>query len=410
MERHKQRREQCQRRKRKAAWGYAFLGVTIIVCALSTWPEKLFDQRELEVKDGITVPVEDQSGGGIRPKGDSSKDSQRAGGNPASAAINPGETKEPTVRLALLGDMMMSGRVEDVVKEKGFDFPYQYVKPLLQDMDFTIGNLETPLTTRGTPAENKSFVYKSPPKMALAMAAAGIDIVNLANNHSMDQGEEGLLDTFQALKSANVNYIGAGRNSKEAYTPLMVERNGIKLAFLGLSRVIPDESWYAWRNKPGVATTYEGTKAQAAKAIKAAKKEADIVVVIVHWGEERTDEPIDTQKELAKLYVDSGADLVVGGHPHVAQGFEQLKGKWIAYSLGNFIFTQAANPKTWETMVLQAECKKDGTCELKMIPFFTNVGQAIPLKGERGQKVMKRLEGMSPGIRIDQNGYIRKRL
>ncbi|MCU6339586.1 CapA family protein, partial [Enterobacter quasiroggenkampii] len=152
---------------------------------------------------------------------------------------------------------MMSGRVEDVVKEKGYDFPYYYAKSLLQDADLAIGNLETPLTTGGSPADNKLFVYKSSPKMAQAMAEAGIDIVNFAHNHSMDQGEEGLLDTFKALKSANVAYIGAGSNSKEAYTPHIVERNGIKLAFLGLSRVIPDDTWYAWKNKPGVATTYE---------------------------------------------------------------------------------------------------------------------------------------------------------
>ncbi|MCM3291533.1 CapA family protein [Paenibacillus sp. MER 180] len=410
-ERHKQQREQRQNRKRKAVWGYSVLGIIIIAAALFAWQGKLFDLGGTEAQDGITAPVGDKSGTGGQDQtaegADDSKDSKDANADDGTAV--PDDKKEPTVRLAFVGDMMMSGRVEDVVKEKGYDFPYYYAKSLLQDADLAIGNLETPLTTGGSPADNKLFVYKSSPKMAQAMAEAGIDIVNLANNHSMDQGEEGLLDTFKALKSANVAYIGAGSNSKEAYTPHIVERNGIKLAFLGLSRVIPDDTWYAWKNKPGVATTYEGTKERAAEAIKSAKKEADIVVVIAHWGEERTDEPNAKQKELAKLFVDSGADLIVGGHPHVVQGFEQQKNSWIAYSMGNFIFTQAENPKTWETMALQAECKKDGKCELKMTPFFTNVGQAIPLEGERGQKLMKRVQEISPGVQIDQGGNIRKK-
>ncbi|MBG9736385.1 CapA family protein [Paenibacillus alvei] len=411
-ERHKQRREQQQQRKRKAVWIYVVFGIIVISAALFAWQGKLFDLGGTEAKDGITAPAGDKSAVGDQEQnGEGANDSK---GTKDVTDANDGTTvpenkKEATVRLTFVGDMMMSGRVEDVVKDKGYDFPYYYAKSLLQDADLAIGNLETPLTTGGKPADNKLFVYKSSPKMAQVMADAGIDIVNLANNHSMDQGEEGLLDTFQALKAANVSYIGAGKNSKEAYTPLIVERNGIKLAFLGLSRVIPDDSWYAWKNKPGVATTYEGTKERAAESIKAAKKEADIVVVIAHWGEERTDEPNAKQKELAKLFVDSGADLIVGGHPHVVQGFEQQQDSWIAYSMGNFIFTQAENPKTWETMALQAECKKDGKCELKMTPYFTDVGQAIPLEGERGQKVMKRLQEISTGIHIDQNGNIRKK-
>lgn len=319
-------------------------------------------------------------------------------------AIGPEE--EPRIRLAFAGDVMTAGRVEDVVKEHGYDFPFAYAKRWFQQADVAAVNLETPLTTRGVPAKDKQFVYKSSPQTAQAMIEAGIDIVNLANNHSMDQGEEGLLDTFAALTEAKLPYVGAGHDAEEAFTPVMLESQGIKLAFLGFTRVVPEVSWYAGKNKPGLATTYEGMKEKAAEAVAKAKEQADLVVVIAHWGKEKVDFPEDYQRELARLYIDAGADLIVGGHPHVLQGLEQYKGKWIAYSLGNFIFTRAVQPVTWETAILQAECTKQGQCELTVAPFYTELGQAVPLEGEAGQAVLQRVESISEQVSIDAEGRV----
>nr|WP_275444506.1 CapA family protein [Paenibacillus sp. ACRRX] len=311
------------------------------------------------------------------------------------------------VRFTFVGDIINAGKVADVVAKSGYHYPYSYVKSIFQQDDLTIANVETPITKRGVPAQHKEFVYKSSPKMASAMKEAGIDVVNLANNHVMDQGEEGLIDTFAALQGADIRYVGAGKNGIEAYQPVIVKRNGMSIAVLGFSRVIPDVSWYAGKNKPGLAATYDPTK--ALESIRKAKQAADIVIVVAHWGKEKVDYPVKHQQDLAHAYIDAGADLIIGGHPHVLQGFEPYKGKWIAYSMGNFIFTRATQPKTWETMVLEAECTKNGTCKLQMHPYYTELGRAVPLIGTKGQALISRMESISFQTRVDRYGHVTKR-
>ncbi|AKF92796.1 CapA family protein [Brevibacillus laterosporus] len=317
------------------------------------------------------------------------------------------DSTKPTpdnVRLTFAGDIMMSGHVETLLKDKGYDHAFTHVKDIFLADDYTIGNLETPITEKGTPAANKQFVYRSSPEAVTAMKKSGIDLVNLANNHSMDQGEDGLLDTMYTLDKEKIAYVGAGVNADRAYSPVFVERNGIKMAFFGFSRVVPEISWYAGKNKTGLAVMYDPKR--AAEAVQAAKKEADLVIVIAHWGKEKVDFPVEHQKELAKALVSAGADLIVGGHPHVLQGFEQLDGKWIAYSMGNFIFTRATQPKTWETMLLQATLTKEGVKELKMIPYHAELGQAVPMNEENSRQLIKRIESISSGVTIAEDGTI----
>ncbi|QRG65682.1 CapA family protein [Brevibacillus choshinensis] len=314
------------------------------------------------------------------------------------------QAKEPTLSLSFAGDVMMSGNVEKILLEKGYDYPFQHVSELFLADDYTIANLETPITERGTPADNKAFVYKSSPSAVPAMKGAGIDAVNLANNHSMDQGADGLLDTLQSLEDHQVEYVGAGRNQARAYTPVTIEKNGIRMAIFGFSRVIPEYSWYAGVDKPGLAAVYDPTL--AVQAIQKARTDADLVVVIAHWGKEKVDYPVDHQTTLAHAFIDAGADLVVGGHPHVLQGFEKYKDKWIAYSLGNFIFTRAVEPKTWESMVLQASCTKSGDCELTMLPYHAELGQAVPMSGADGVSLIDRIESISQQVHIYPNGRI----
>lgn len=313
---------------------------------------------------------------------------------------------EPRINLTFLGDVMVSGNVEKTLLEKGFDYPYSYVRQMLHADDYTIANLETPVTSRGTPHADKAFVYKSPPEALPAMKEAGIDAVNLANNHSMDQGVEGLLDTFSVLEANQIQYVGAGRDMDQAYAPVYVEKNGIRLAVLGFSRVIPEVSWYAGKNKPGVAATYD--PARAVQAIREADANADVVVVIAHWGEERKDFPVEHQKTLAKAYLEAGADLIVGGHPHVVQGLENIDGKWVVYSLGNFVFTRSTEPKTWESMVVTASCTKAGDCDLRVLPFYTELARPVPMQEAEGAALLKRIESISVNATILPDGTVQK--
>lgn len=315
--------------------------------------------------------------------------------------------KEQVIHFTFVGDVMNAGRVATVVEEQGYDYPYEHVRERFNRDDVTIANLETPLTTGGVPVTDMPFVYKSNPKMAKAMKKAGIDVVNVANNHILDQGEEGMFDTFAALNEAEISYMGAGKNSTDAYSPAIMEKKGVKIAIFGFSRFIPKTSWVAG-SKPGVAATYDSTR--AVQEITKVRDKVDLIIVVPHWGVEKEDQPVEHQKQLAKAYIDAGADLIVGGHPHVLQGIESYKDKWIIYSMGNFIFTRATEPKTWETMMLEAEYSiPNKSFKLQMKPYYTELGQAVPLTGEKGQKLIQRLESISFQVRIDKDGFISRK-
>lgn len=317
--------------------------------------------------------------------------------------LESGTSEQERVVISFGGDTLFSGKVENKLKQEGYDYPYKHVKDLFLQDDLTVLNLETPVTEGGTPEEEKTYVFKSPPEALPEMVRAGVEVVNLANNHILDQGVEGLSDTLGHLSKAGVLHVGAGQNSKEAFAPVYVERNGIRIALCGFSRVIPKKEWAAGKG-PGVAATYDST--QAVKTIREARDQADLVLVVVHWGKERTVELEKHQTELAHAYIDAGADLVIGGHPHVLQGLESYKGKWIAYSTGNFIFTKSNDPKTWETAVFQASCSKAGDCDLRLVPYKTEVGQPVPMNEEERAQLWSELEAISPGVRIKESGEV----
>ncbi|SCW59424.1 poly-gamma-glutamate synthesis protein (capsule biosynthesis protein) [Paenibacillus tianmuensis] len=320
----------------------------------------------------------------------------------SGAATAPPE-QSPGVKLTFVGDVMFGSKVDDLLQKNGYDYPYKHVKPYLEKADITVANLETPITTRGA-AQEKEYVYRSSPQSLPELKRVGVDLVNLANNHSMDYGVEGLLDTLDYLDAQDIKHVGAGRNSDEAYRYVIMEQKGMKIAFLGFSRVIPDTSWYAGKSNPGMAETYS-TKL-AFESIGKARAEADLVVVIAHWGEERKAYPVKSQTDLARQYIDHGADLIVASHPHVVQGFEQYKGKWIAYSMGNFIFTTNDNPNTWESMILEASCTKERSCDLSMVPILTKWAQPIPMVDEARDKLLEKLTNLSVNAQIDKEGRI----
>lgn len=365
---------------------------------------------------GASKPAgQDGQSGGTDPRQSGSGDAGNAGagdGKTGGTAVQPGsntgggsKADDPNrVRLTFVGDVIFADNVAAALKANGYDYPYKQVRSYLEDADLTIANLETPLTERGT-KQIKEYAYRSSPNALPAFKEAGFDLVNLANNHILDYGTEGLLDTFDHLDKAGIRWFGAGHNAAEAFKPVVVEKKGIKIAFLGLSKVVPTQEWKAGKDRPGVADTY-ALKAPL-EAVRSAKQQADLVVVVAHWGIEQQDTPEKYQRDFAREYIDAGADLIVGGHPHVLQGFEPYKGKWIAYSLGNFIFTMNENPVTWESMILQASCAKDGGCELNAVPVLTKLANPEPMTGDIAAKLFKRLTGISFGAEVLSDGTVR---
>lgn len=308
-----------------------------------------------------------------------------------------------TVSLALVGDILPAARVLELMKINGFDYPFREAKAILEAADITAGNLEAPITTRGTPAKDKQYVFRGSSDAVPALKEAGFDFLSLANNHTLDYGWQGLSDTMDVLDDAELQHAGSGNDDREAFTPAYIESKGITVGFVSVTRVVPDVSWKADRTHPGVAEAYSPERAVA--AIKEAKQNADIVVVMVHWGVERADRPVAHQTDLSHRFVDAGADLVVGSHPHVLQGFEAYKGKWIAYSLGNFVFSTTGT-KTSETGVLNAECSKDGACSLSFAPMFATNSQPAPMAEAEGKALLARLSELSYGASVEEDGSI----
>ncbi|KAE8558732.1 CapA family protein [Paenibacillus polymyxa] len=371
--------------------------------------EEVNETKESTVPDTSSSPVTTpdtnaSEGSSSGAKSSSEKDRQAQENSPKKDANND-DANSPAVTLHFIGDVQFSGKVEQRLEQNGFDFPYQYLGSLFHKDDLTIANLETPVTTNGVGALNKTYVYKSSPKALTAMAAAGIDAVNLANNHILDQGTSGLLDTLNYLDEKGIAHAGAGRNAKEAYAPHYFERNGIKIALLGATRVMPEANWNAGAQQPGVAGAYDSTA--IVKSIREARNQADLVIVVAHWGKERATALESHQTELSHAFIDAGADLVVGGHPHVLQGMEQYKGKWIAYSTGNFIFSKSTVPATWDTAIFQATCTRNGDCKMKLTPYRADLGQPIPLKDAEASKILQKVAALSPSnVSIGVDGTV----
>lgn len=355
-------------------------------------PDTSSNTNSEKVESGTKKPTADSTPSGT--KGNAGVDQQSGTSKPSNSA------KDVTINF--VGDIQFSGKVAELLDKNGYDYPFAKLGRLFKDDDLTIGNLETPITHGGTSAADKTYVYKSSPKALAAMASAGFDAVNLANNHILDQGVEGLVDTLTYLKEYGIAHTGAGMSRDEAYAPAYLERKGMKIALLGFSRVVPETSWKAEGNRAGVAEAYDSTG--AVKAIQEARKKADLVIVVAHWGEERVSTPNSDQTRLAHEFVDAGADLVIGGHPHVLQGLEYYKGKWIAYSTGNFIFSRSTTEETWKTAVFQARCSQDAACSMKVIPYEAGLGQAIPMIDEANKLLLEQMAKLSPGIRYDGNG------
>ena len=347
---------------------------------------------------GNTVDSEDDE----PQSGEQEDDGTHTGGLDTNGTGSDGTGE--IISLSFVGDVLPEEYMTKLMEKHGEDYPYQKALFYLSEPDLMAGNLETPITTGGVPVEGMPYVYKTRPEALPVLKNVGFDVMSLANNHLLDQGVEGLRDTISHLNDAGIGHMGAGNNDEEAFAPYIKEVKGIKVAYIGLTRFLPYVSWKADRNVAGIAETYDSRRAVA--AIERAKEDADLVVVMVHWGVDKMDKPEPYQQELAKQYIDAGADLVIGSHPHVLQGFEQYKGKWIAYSLGNFIFTPYPKETAAETGVLDALCSKNGDCKLKFNPMLIIEGQPTPVEGEAAQKVIDRLTSISYQVKLEENGSL----
>ena len=264
---------------------------------------------------------------------------------PAVVTTPPLDTSTPNlvVNLEAVGDIMLARTVGRKVLSEGPQVVFAGVQAALDGADVLVGNLECAITAGGS-SQSKSYTFASPPETAKALALAGFDVLSLANNHAMDFGKVGLTDTIKYLSENGIASSGVGLNALQAHQPVILDRNGLRLAFLSYVNVPVENggfdarTWIATASQPGIAWAYPD---QIKTDVTAAKKEADVVVVLLHSGYEITaiiPGISQEQRSAAHAAIDAGAALVIGSHPHFLQPIETYHGGLIAYSLGNFVF------------------------------------------------------------------------
>jgi poly-gamma-glutamate capsule biosynthesis protein CapA/YwtB (metallophosphatase superfamily) len=251
---------------------------------------------------------------------------------PAGAIVERTVTVRPVV-LAAVGDVNLADRAGELVQSDGARYPWASVAPLLRTSDVSLANLECAVSQRGA-AVPKLYNFKADPAALPAAHLAGLDVVNLANNHSGDFGDDALLDTLAAARGSGLQPVGAGRDEAAAARPVVVTRAGLRIAFVGFVDVLPSE-FAATPDSPG---TNWATPAHITAAVKAARRQADVVVATFHWGVELQSLPDSQQLEEARIALQAGADAIIGGHPHVLQPVLRSGRKLVAYSMGNFVF------------------------------------------------------------------------
>ncbi|MDR2671667.1 MAG: CapA family protein [Oscillospiraceae bacterium] len=328
---------------------------------------------------------------------------------PPAAAVSappPGDTPAPPAEEATLvlgGDVLIDLGIEQRLWEPD-RFPWVMAPELAAAFaaaDLAAVNLEMPVSTRGAAMPNKEFTFRgAPEQLPFLRDYMGVDVVTLANNHTLDFGTDAMLDTLAHLDDYGIAHVGAGADIEAAGAPVLMQAGAYTVAFLGATRVVPVAGWAAGPEHPGLFTTYD--PAALCEAIRAVRPQADYVIVYVHWGVERATQPESYQVRLARDYIDAGADAVVGAHPHVLQPLAFYEDKLIAYSLGNLIFTDTAR----DTMALRLTLTPDGIRPEVLFCRIQSMATGLVTDPAAWEARRRALAALSPGVRIDELGRV----
>lgn len=320
----------------------------------------------------------------------------------AANADNPKDSGNTTIILT--GDVLFANAFKAAYDAGGIE---KVVSPelleQLNEADILMVNNEFPFSDRGEPMADKQFTFRCSPSYVKALYEMGVDIVSLANNHTLDYGRVALSDTFQALDGAGILYGGAGDSTARAKEVQVVEVNGKRYGFIAVSRVVPSVDWKIENGTPGMFTCYDA--AALIEVIKEAKQTCDFVTVFPHWGTEYSEQPNTVQRELAKQCMDAGADLIVGAHTHCLEGIQFMDGKPVFYSLGNFIFGQSID----RSAAVKVTVTADGAVSYALIPVYASDGQTKQMDDNAAQSLFTYMESISDNASVDTAGNIREK-
>jgi poly-gamma-glutamate capsule biosynthesis protein CapA/YwtB (metallophosphatase superfamily) len=314
-----------------------------------------------------------------------------AGGSPVGTT-GPSATTEPEtgpqeITVTFGGDVHFAGRTLELLQHPSTAFGP--VAKIFTESDLAMVNLESAVTNRGTP-EPKTFLFRTPPTAYAAIAAAGIDVVSLANNHALDYGRVGLEDALNYSKSMGMPIVGVGRNAEEAYGAWTTTIKGVTFAVLGFSQVAElSSSWAAKDNRSGMAYAFDTARSVA--AVEKAKAAADVVIVYMHWGQEYNECPTGQMKTFAKKIADAGATMIIGTHAHNLVGDGWLGNTFVQYGLSNFLWWRN-DAGSNDTGVLRVTLTGSKITKTEFLPAYIDrtTGQPVPSTGAEADRISKK--------------------
>ena len=260
--------------------------------------------------------------------------------------------KNETIEIIIVGDIMLDRGVKYMIdKYQDFKWPFLKIADELKKTDILFGNLESPISDKGE-KQGSIYSFRAVPEVIEGLVFAGFDILSLANNHAFDYGIQALKDTLSRLHEHDIDYVGAGFNEEQSFSPVIKEIKETKIGFLAYTNLGP-WGWKASQTHSGISWISENDFERITQDIKKTKEETNILIVSLHSGEEYQKTPTDFQVSFAKISIQAGADIIIQHHPHVVQKSEKYLNGYIFYSLGNFIFDQGFSEETMQGQIIK---------------------------------------------------------
>lgn len=327
---------------------------------------------------------------------------QPAPTDPALPALpSPTATTHPITTLLFTGNIVPARCVQAAIDaSQNYDYPYEEVRPILQAADFAIGTFNATLSEIAPRTGCvRTYVLVGDPQNADALARAGFDAMSVATNHIKDCGittcgDQAFFETLANFQRVGILTVGAGKNEAEALQPIVLTANGIRFGIVSLGQ-LEQGGVFAGVEKPGIAPL---TDENIYRAIQLARQISDVVIFMPHWGPEDRSAPTWVQRQLAQKIVTAGADLVVGNHTHVVQGYQRLNGVLVFYGLGNFVFDQDLNDHQ-QGVILLVRFQGKQLLEFELSPTHADEDGRVHLPAEaEAREILQRIEAASQGL------------
>ncbi|MFJ5228319.1 CapA family protein [Kitasatospora sp. NPDC088391] len=336
---------------------------------------------------------------GSAPAGDAAAPAATAAGTsaPPVPSVPPAPpVPDGSITVAFAGDVHFEGRSAARLSAPAAETALGPIAATLSAADLAVLNLESAITARGKP-EPKLYNFRTGPEALTALKDAGVDVVSQANNHAVDYGPDGLADTLAAKAAAPLAVIGIGKDAKEAYAPYVTTVRGVKVAVLAASQIedLTNQKWRAGDRKPGIASALD--EAALVRAVTAAKAQAPVVLVYLHWGDEGKTCPTAAQTRIAKKVAAAGATAVVGTHAHTMLGSGMLGNTYVAYGYGNFLWYGTSDyTASDETGVATLTVTREGkvTGETFTPAHIDGRGVPVPQTGDAAKAALQRRDGL----------------